>query len=555
MGQPTIRSLLGHFWTRDGKQQHSTQDKGSAHRRVLSEVSVAYETQPRTNTSVSSARRTVVAVLSFLLSSPWYLIPRRGRPMRQKAIHELHPMAYLDALRGYLALIIFTGHTCSRHWRWIPDTILQIPWLHFPARGGHACLDMFFWISGYVITYKMVGLMLIKRPDKVMDTLASSMFRRYLRLFLPVVITTAVTILLLETGVAILPDHKYKEKGMQLYLDGHPIKFWLYDSVVAVNPFSHVVGYWTKESKGRAGDLLLDQFWSINTEFRNSMILFCFCAATCKMSSNKRVLFLWLCIPILMCWEAQWAAMGLLGMLFGERRQRAALKEKLLAANQAQKEEKAPGSTHENAQPLSLQAINATPGGKAFAAFSRAVRSVQGVISAISRRMSPQLKQQLLIVLFLFSFYTMKDSRDTWTKTTFPHNVIALFRLESWAPEMKMHFHLIAGSAMMLNSLDQVAILKRPLLTPFSQYLGELSFGIYAVHITVRWIVWESRYLKWAQGYYGKQDFDHFWGIFPGWLMMTIVNLWAANLFCKADIQVVKFCKWLEDCMFEATAR
>lgn len=452
-------------------------------------------------------------------------------------------MAYLDALRGYLAIIIFTGHTCSRHWRWIPDPVLQVPWLAFPFRGGHASLDIFFWISGYVITYKMVGLMQAKRYDKVLATLASSMFRRYLRLFLPMAITTFVTVLLLATGIAVLPPHKYKEKGMQRLLDGHPFSFWIEDTAQAMNPFSHVGGWWTNEKKGRAGTTLLDQFWSINTEFRSSMLLFTFCATTCKMPSTKRTTLLWICIPLFMCWQVQWAAMAFYGMYFAERRQLAAQKEKLLLASQVQ--------TGEEYKPSSKEKFdNRDETTRHCRIVTTVTRPLQRLVNISTPRLLSRNKESLLILLFLYSFYIIQNVRNDPGISRFPHNLLRHFELDSWAPEMKMHFHLIAGSSLMLNSLDQVACLKRPLLTPFSQYLGELSFGIYAVHITVRWIVWEPRYLKWTQSYYGKA-FDHFWGIFPGWIMMTIVVLWAAELFRRMDVQVVRFCKELEDWMFK----
>lgn len=87
-------------------------------------------------------------MMCSLLSLLWYLVPRRGVPVRKKAVHELHALSYLDALRGYGSLIIFTGHTMSRRWGWLPDIVVNTPGLQFPFRGGHTCLDIFFFISG-----------------------------------------------------------------------------------------------------------------------------------------------------------------------------------------------------------------------------------------------------------------------------------------------------------------------------------------------------------------------------------------------------------------------
>ena len=81
--------------------------------------------------------------------------------------------------------------------------------------------------------------------------------------------------------------------------------------------------------------------------------------------------------------------------------------------------------------------------------------------------------------------------------------------------------------------------------------MGELSFGIYAVHITVRWTVWESRYEPWAKARFGDDAMNHFWIAFLGWFGMAVIVLWAAELFRRLDMQVIRFCKYLETAIFE----
>lgn len=104
---------------------------------------------------------------------------------------------------------------------------------------------------------------------------------------------------------------------------------------------------------------------------------------------------------------------------------------------------------------------------------------------------------------------------------------------------------------MMLYPLDHVPMLKRPLLTPVPQYLGELSFRIYAVHFPIRWIVWEERYVKWQTDRYGKDAFNLSWVAIPGWFGTGILVLWAADLFGRLDMQVVRLCKFLKSRLFE----
>lgn len=462
-------------------------------------------------------------------------------------------MCYLDALRGYLAFIIFTGHTMSRHWRWIPEPVIAVPWLEFFFRGGHASLDIFFWISGYAITYKVVGFMHAGKSEKVLETLASSVFRRYLRLFLPVVCTTFVTIVAVKTGLAIMPGYM---KGM---LDGNMWVFFINDTITTVNPFAHVTSWYTKN--GRAGTQLLEQFWSINTEFRSSMMLYMFCVATCKMPSSKRKMLICMCIPMCLYWQVQWAAMAFFGMWSSECRQQRTreaetlkLAQKAAAALPPSSSPPAPvSSDHINTDPEkrrhSVSQDNApTPPSK----LSRLLSSSPTNLTQHSETLA-RLRTPFLYALFLYSFVSLHRAHDYGTRTVFPHPLLNRIAPAHWAVVMKMHFHLVVGVSMMLYPLDRLPRLQRPLLAPFSQFLGELSFGIYAVHITVRWIVWEPRYLKWLQARHGK-EFDFFWLLLPGYLFMALCVLWAAELFRRMDVQVVKLCKYLEDRLFEQAA-
>lgn len=399
-------------------------------------------------------------------------------------------------------MIIFTGHTMPRHWQWVPASVLKIPWLQFPFRGGWAALDIFFWISGYTVTYKLVGLMQARKSDKLLDALSSSIFRRYFRLFLPVLPVTLLTVLTVQIGMAIPPEDRANK------IVGNPLLWWIKDSGHQLNPFTPIKGYWD----GQTGSELLDPFWSLGAEFRSSMMMFTFCAGSCKLSTRTRKALLLLSVPAFIAWQAQWAAMAFLGMWFAEGRQ----EQKAL---QPQK----PVLQEEKILPNSSGVKQERP----------------------LQRIQP-LRRWALLALFLYSFVVLKDPYDTAKMTLFPHNYLNMMVPDYWHPQMRMHMHLLIGSMMMLYPLDQLAFLQRPLLTTFSQFLGELSFGIYAVHFSVRWIVWEPRYVKWAVTNYGDKAFDDFWIAFAGWTGMAIVVIWAAEMFRRLDWKVVTLLHRLE---------
>ncbi|QSZ34677.1 hypothetical protein DSL72_007531 [Monilinia vaccinii-corymbosi] len=118
----------------------------------------------------------------------------------------LHATAWLDGLRGYAAFLVYVlhhelwAHTLV-YGNWIMEMgfgyenkyyFIQLPFLRTFFTGGHFAVTTFFVISGYVLSRK--PLMLIQSGDlaKLGDNLASALFRRWLRLWLPVIATTSI---------------------------------------------------------------------------------------------------------------------------------------------------------------------------------------------------------------------------------------------------------------------------------------------------------------------------------------------------------------------------
>jgi hypothetical protein len=122
---------------------------------------------------------------------------------------KLHPTSWLDGLRGFAALFVYFAHyilvwypTLDKGYASGPDEyyIAQLPYIRVIFSGfGMVCL--FFVISGYVLSYS--SLQKIRNGDlpALFDTLASSVFRRWLRLFLPIFVSTFITMLIARAGL------------------------------------------------------------------------------------------------------------------------------------------------------------------------------------------------------------------------------------------------------------------------------------------------------------------------------------------------------------------
>lgn len=234
------------------------------------------------------------------------IFPRSLRPATFRRGQELPRTAYLDALRGYAAWIVYDSHVIHEDWRRETSPLMQWPCFKILFR-GHAQVDIFFIISGYALSYRMLGYMYAKEPQKILNSLASSTFRRYLRLFAPTAAASFITMIALSLRLAT------KGEGGEVLKESfiENLTFWVLDTIRASNPFAHVTGWWYGDA---VGTKYLPQMWTIAVEFRGSMILFLFCATTCRMSPRKRMSVTWICIIASSWWQAQYAGLFLAGM-------------------------------------------------------------------------------------------------------------------------------------------------------------------------------------------------------------------------------------------------
>jgi hypothetical protein len=68
-------------------------------------------------------------------------------------------------------------------------------------------------------------------------------------------------------------------------------------------------------------------------------------------------------------------------------------------------------------------------------------------------------------------------------------------------------------------------------------------------HITIRWIFWDRAFIPWQIAYFGKQA-GSFHAFLPGYFVMFVLLLWAAELFRRVDGWCVKFSKRVKDWVF-----
>lgn len=232
------------------------------------------------NLKISTNTRTTRWCIDLLRPS---FLARTSGPRKQ-----LHQTAYLDGLRGFAAFLVYWQH----HQFWsrekiVADRIFEnnfgyerkyyfacLPGIRIFFSGGHYAVCTFFVISGYVLSRK--PLMLIQAGDyvKLGDNLASALFRRWLRLFIPVIATTFVYMTLWH-AFGIWTDETKHEAT-------YAAELWRYYCELKNFTFVFRMGGepWFKYNF---------HTWSIPVEFKGSIVIYTSLLAFSRCTKNARL--------------------------------------------------------------------------------------------------------------------------------------------------------------------------------------------------------------------------------------------------------------------------
>ncbi|RMZ91141.1 hypothetical protein DV736_g1594, partial [Chaetothyriales sp. CBS 134916] len=201
--------------------------------------------------------------------------------------NKLRRTAYLDGLRGVAAVIVYFGH----HQLWAhdsmrPERILEngfgyerryyfaaFPVVRNLFSGGHFAVSVFFVISGYVLSAKPLQLIQSRQYETLNDNLGSALFRRWLRLNIPVICSTFLTLSLWHVfGISANyePQKTYWKEIVKWYIEFKNFSFIFRNGG---NP-------WFSYSF---------HVWSIPVEFRGSVVVYAALIALSRATKNARL--------------------------------------------------------------------------------------------------------------------------------------------------------------------------------------------------------------------------------------------------------------------------
>ncbi|KAH9832799.1 acyltransferase [Teratosphaeria destructans] len=427
---------------------------------------------------------------------------------------QLRPTAWLDGLRGFAAFLVYFHHNQAwAHLHHSQNQWFENAWgfhgeywlsafhgIRMFFSGGHYAVATFFVISGYVLSTSILRKIHRGDYDGLARNLSSALFRRWIRLFLPVLATTFLWMTSWHAlGWCVRPFVRQENYAAELAKWFGEVKnyMFIYDD----NPFPWL--YWNLHT------------WSIPFEFRGSMAIYTVTLGLASATKTARIF----CSLALMFYfmymvEAWYLSFFLAGMLICDL--------DLMA--------------EANDLPLPLEAFRQKVKPHKVAFYTGC----------------------FVVSVLLGGVPLANDSFEQF-KTEPLWGYIAFLKP---AP-LKQHkwFYLFWAATLLVISVPRIPWLKAFFNSRFCQYLGRVSYSLYLVHGPLIWTVGNIVYQ--VVGFEKDGENDSFWNLLPlpkggpmgfepaFWIAQLVVmpaTFWVANIVTVTmDEPSVRLAKWAFD--------
>jgi peptidoglycan/LPS O-acetylase OafA/YrhL len=461
---------------------------------------------PKSASMFDIVRHGVFMLGSALVPSPLNRYFSIGEPKSTKP-----ETAYLDGLRGIAAFIVYIDHFSAPHLSGMLDSygsspssnsLLQLPIIRL-LYAGSPMVCVFFVISGTVLSLKPVALIRAQRWEAMSQNLASYVFRRAIRLFLPTTFATFLIMLMVQmrfyTAIYPLPENPD-------FIRSHPTSLSFFgqfqDWITYILTRLYYPDLWFQPHASRTEADYAPQLWTIEVEFYSSMVLFTTLTGLSRTHASIRhaavAVLLAFCLYI-----GRWdISLFLSGILICAS---------ILSSS--------PNSLPLLQNPLgeacddSRQATGQAP------RFPRFLTQASWVLTLIFALIITSYTSNHGTSPLYLPLRSISHSRWTWEAT---------------------------GSALLVLSITKIPILQRLLECGVPQYLGRISYALYVVHFPILSAgAWSL--LPWVWGLLGKEGWRFGLGYMLTFALLTPAVLWVADLWSRGvDESCVRFGRWLE---------
>lgn len=431
----------GHIHLRSDKGERTITNKDRL--RFLLLLPVAYATQ--TIHSLASSIRRLPSTVSRL---GFFETVRAVFNYPEQSL-ELRSTAWLDGLRGLAAFEVFVFHYVDvwidRSHGWGGFENLRPEWYYAPFirtfyASGDAAVCLFFAISGYVLSYRMLSLMRQRRKEELLTALSSAVFRRAIRLYMPVIVET-FTLMILGRYVS-LPRPEEYEPAPTLLLE---LRMWYISILHLLLPLRYPDRWEALHDRYDGGIS-----WTIPLEYYGSLYVYMSIVFLCQIRSvtMRRILCCGMVVQSFA--KDDWiAAQFVMGMTFADYQ------------------------------------------------LERQKEVAQGKTRNGIRGRYPWLRPTIFMFIFLWGFYAsglpsgrMKHLDDGTevleARPSFEWVTAPVFWFGLYKDRQAERYILCFASMASLIGMGETQFLRRFLETRPVQYLGRISFGLYLCHIFVR---------------------------------------------------------------------
>lgn len=455
---------------------------------------------------------------SFLRNSLCVFVPSfisDAKHGKNTAPPKITSTTYLNGLRGLAAFFVFCHHYLMEYYRDITfyaygtrpedNHVIQLPLISI-IHSGSFMVSIFFILSGYVLSYKTVGLIYKSngtgsQDANILQTLASSAFRRAPRLYIPLVIPWLVTPILVYVGYFTKLDYEIApptdaEIPAPTLLTQFAMEWANFKEYS--NPFVWERVYPTHMS----------QLWTIPVEFRGSLIVFLLlvCLSKAKHGARLAIEFIaaWYCLSY-----GRWDVfLFIWGIIFAELRV------------------------------LRTSVTNSSYGLDKTLIYDKAA------LKTLHYALNTFWLLLFLVGGWMGSFPFHEDHAGHWSPYFVPLKWIS--PTEGLAISEPHRYWATIGAVFFMLGLDHLEVLQRPFNTSLIQYLGDVSYGFYIVHWTV--LRTAGRYIP---VYCIAATESRFQGFSIAFIFDLALTVWLGDVQMRiGDRPSIKISRWLEKKFF-----
>jgi peptidoglycan/LPS O-acetylase OafA/YrhL len=423
---------------------------------------------------------------------------------------KVHPTSWLDGVRGYASLFVFLFHfQHAFNFIWLVGYgsedrggnnygIVQLPIIRL-AYAGQANVAIFWVLSGMSLSLKPIQLARSKSWDKFLDTMFSAIFRRGMRLYIPVLFVQICVVIAACLGFydyAWATSQDWPFEGVnEAQFEVFPsciaqIQDWVATMLELLNPFKHTFPKY---------DIHL---WTIQREFQYSIILFVALVGFAKLRPRIRVTLTAALFAYCMKIGEGDIALFIAGMGLAEFLQiRTDYSEQLPSV------EKLPEENH----------------------------SLTALWSVL-----------LYIGLHLLSWpYEGADTSPGYIALS---NAFTDFNSEEDQRQIIGDQCRRMGAAVFLFALCGCEWFRKPFMTNTALYLGRISFPLYIIHGPINHII-GHRMVEFFWNFTGNQTpFTYAFGISMAFIICAAIVIWLADIVSRViDAPSVRFGRFVQE--------